>query len=95
MNPSNKVFVALLAVVVVAFGAYYVTSERADAPTIVESESQIPVATDSVDDFAVAIEADVAATASAIQAFDADIDASVSDIISASDSTNLYDPEQI
>lgn len=97
MNSSNKVLVALVAVAVVAFGAYYLTTGSAQAPSQVTEQTTdaLPPATDSVDDFAAAMQADVQATASAIQAFDADVDASVSSVQDASNATNLYDPNNL
>ena len=98
---GQKTLIALVAVVVVAAGAYYMLAGSATAPTMVNNQGTgtdsdaLPVATDSVDDFAGALDADVAATAAALNAFDADVDASVSNVQSASNETNLYDPNNI
>lgn len=98
---GNKTLIALAAVVIVAGGAYYMLS-GAPAPTAMEADTtavagttEIPAATDSVDDFATAMEADLAATAAALNAFDADVTASLSEVEALADSSQLYDPENI
>ncbi len=98
---GNKTLIALVAVVIVAGGAYYMLA-GAPAPTATETQtpetgvvSEIPTATDSVDDFAAAMEADLAATAAALNAFDADVTASLSEVEALADSSQLYDPENI
>lgn len=98
---GQKTLIALVAVVVVAAGAYYMLAGSATAPTMVNNQETgtdsdaLPVATDSVDDFAGALDADLAATAAALNAFDVDVSTSLSEIDAARDSSNLYDPEQI
>lgn len=94
---GNKTLIALAAVVVVAAGAYYLLAGNAQAPTAVMQDTQeaLPAATDSVEDFAGALQADLAATAAALNAFDAGVTASLSELDAASDVTQLYDPEQI
>lgn len=98
---GQKTLIALAAVAVVAAGAYYMLAGSVSAPTVVSQDtgtapdSSLPAATDSVDDFATAMEADLAATAAALNAFDADITTSVAELDAAGDVTQLYDPEQI
>jgi cytochrome c-type biogenesis protein CcmH/NrfG len=97
---GNKTLIALAAVVVVAAGAYYLLAGNAQAPTaptavMQDTQETLPAATDSVEDFAGALQADLAATAAALNAFDAGVTASLSELDAASDVTQLYDPEQI
>lgn len=94
---GNKTLLALIAVVVVAAGAYYMLAGTVEAPTapMAENSDALPAATDSVDDFAASLEADVSATAAALSALDADVSASAAELEAASDVTNLYDPESI
>ncbi len=92
---GNKTLIALAAVAVVAAGAYYLLAGTAQAPVAVTQDAALPAPTDSVEDFAGALEADLAATAAALNAFDADVTASLSALDAASDVTQLYDPEQL
>lgn len=98
MNQATKVIVALVVILVIAAGAYYML---AGTPAMMGPEggsalnSEIPAATDSVDDFAQAMEAELAASAAAIKAFDAEIDASASTVTSSADTTNLIDPNEL
>lgn len=98
MNTATKVVAAIIVILVIAGGAYYML---AGEPAMMGPESNsamnsdIPVATESVDDFAAAMEAELSASASAIKAFDADIDASASVVKSSADTSDLYDPNNL
>lgn len=98
MNQATKVIVALVVILVIAAGAYYMLS---GSPTMMGPEagsamnSDIPAATDSVDDFAAAMEAELSAGATAVKAFDADVDASATAVTSAADTSNLIDPNEL
>ncbi len=98
---DNKTLIAIVAVVIVAAGAYYMLAGTSQAPTATDTSTEtalgdtLPAATDSVDDFAAAMRADADATAAALQAFDAELSDTVTNVQTAGDATNLYDPENI
>lgn len=93
MNTLTKVLVALIVIVVIAAGAYYMLS--GSGPLNGTAIGGMPAPTDSVDDFAAAMEAELAASAAAIKAFDESVDASVASVKSAADTSTLYDPNNI
>ncbi len=97
---GNKTFIALVVVIAIAAAAYFLlvgspvqTGLTSDTDTSVLGG--LPSATDSVEDFTAAMEAELSASAAAIKAFDADIDASVADVRAAADTSTLYDPDNL
>jgi hypothetical protein len=99
MNTATKVVVALVVILVIAAGAYFMlqgTSTMVGPGSgSAMNNGSIPEATGSVDDFATAMEAELSASAAAIKAFDTSVDASVSSVTSAADTSTLYDPSNI
>ncbi|MCL9972245.1 MAG: hypothetical protein NBV63_02460 [Candidatus Pacebacteria bacterium] len=109
MNKTTA-FAALIAVLVVAGGAYY-TMMPGGAPVLstgtppaetgalpgetgeVTTSAPVPAATDSIDDFAAAMQAELAASASAIKALDMDVDASVDSVVNSGNT--VYDPSTL
>jgi uncharacterized protein HemX len=102
MNSTNAL-TALIAVLVLAGGAYYFMAtsagemgKTATVETEVTSQAEgaaVPLATDSVDDFAAAMQAELDASASAIKALDQDVDASVDGVVNSVNT--VYDPSTL
>jgi hypothetical protein len=100
MNTATKVVVALVVIVAIAGGAYYLLN---GSPSMMVPETSgsamnndaLPAATGSVDDFAAAMQADLSASAAAIKAFDTGVDASASKVKATVDTTTSYDPNSI
>lgn len=110
MNTITKVIVALVVIVLIALGAYYML---ADSPTgemiddlktmtgdVMQDDSSsvagsvaVPPATGSVDDFSAAMQAELDATAAAMQALDADVDAETDTVVNSGN--NTYDPSNL
>jgi predicted PurR-regulated permease PerM len=103
MNTLTKALLTLVAVVVIAGGAYVMLGDSNLSSTMVSkinsmtdgTQTGVPPATDSIDDFAAAMQADVSQTASAISAFDTGVSASVKSINAVNDTSTLYDPANI
>ncbi len=109
MSTHMKVASALVAVVVVLGGAYYLAGQSGDRAALLSMESAdgaaskqmmqeaapIPEPTGSFDDFAAAIDADISAQLAALESLDADVDGSVSSVSSITTSQALYDPNSL
>lgn len=95
MNTATKVVVALIVILVIAAGAYYLLSGTPVSNPGTAMDESIPAATDSIDDFGAAMEAELAASAAALKALDADTDASAAEVKAAADTSTLYDPNNI
>jgi cytochrome c-type biogenesis protein CcmH/NrfG len=103
MNTGTKTLAALVAILIIAAGAYYMLTTSPKEGAMMENEALVPVtaenadampaATDSVDDFAEAMQAELSASASAIKALDADVDATVDTVVNSSN--NVYDPSNL
>lgn len=108
MNKTTAL-AALIAVLVLAGGAYYTMmpaetlmlstdTQPVETATVSEESGEVtsapvPAATDSVDDFAAAMQAELAASASAIKALDQDVDASVDSVVNSGNT--VYDPSTL
>lgn len=106
MHTTNKVLVGVVAVVILAALAYYFLqgtpsgeSALEDIKMMTESLStgeqaggDVPAASDSLDDFGAALEAEFDAQASALESLDADVDASVNAVVNGNET---YDPNSI
>ena len=104
-----KLLLAILALAALGAGGYYLMMPEAPimppptaAPYVTPptgpppiSATGLPAQSESLDDFAAAIDADLQASASAVGALDTDIDTSVSAVQSAGASSNLYDPSNL
>lgn len=100
MNTATKVVIALVVILAIAAGAYYMLNGSSpmmapDTSGSAMNDSSIPAATDSVDDFAAAMEAELSASAAAIKALDTGVDASASSVKATVDTTTSYDPNSI
>ena len=100
MNSTTKVLGVMVAILILAGGAYLLLSgtsrvgDLKDVSTNMEGgDAGLPAATDSIDDFSAAVDADLSATASAISAFDASQEAQVQTVVTSGN--NLYDPENL
>lgn len=95
MNTATKVVVALVVIALIAAGAYYMLSAGPTSSPGTAMDESIPAATDSIDDFSAAMDAELAASAAALKALDADTDASAAEVKAAADTSTLYDPNNI
>ena len=96
MNSATKVIVALVVVLVIAGVAYYMLSGSSSMmPEGTAMNGDIPAATDSVDDFATAMQEELSASAAAIKAFDTSVDTSVADVQTSAAAATSYDPNNL
>lgn len=108
---STKTLMVLVAIIALAAGGYYLMTGSKNGAAIPEAPTtQLPAAqpvtttdtargvapaTDSIDDFSAAIDADLQAATAAVGALDADVDASVSNVQTSGANSNLYDPNNL
>lgn len=98
---GNTTLIALVVIIAIAAAAYFLLTGSSSQTDLMGGtgetvlEGSLPSATDSVDDFTAAMEAELSASAAAIKAFDADVDASVADVRAAADTSTLYDPDNL